>query len=95
MNFSPSGDYFTSAGNDANVMIWKSNLNDTELELIDDFGGKTHNVVPGAVPDKVEENKDLNKKNLPSNFHDKCHSKLVSRTSTDVAAGVAKTFQFE
>jgi len=23
------------------VMIWKSNLNDFEMELIDDFGGKT------------------------------------------------------
>jgi len=37
----------------------------------------------------------MNRKPVPSNFHYKCHSKLVPRTSTDVAAGVAKTFQFE
>jgi len=95
VNFSPSGDYFTSAGNDTNVMIWKSNLNETDLELIDDFGGKSHNVVPGAVPEKVAENKDMNRKPVPSNFHYKCQSKLVPRTSTDVAAGVPKTFEFE
>ena len=41
VNFSPSGDYFTSAGNDSVVMIWKSNLNQFEQEIIDDFGGKT------------------------------------------------------
>ena len=41
VNFSPSGDYFTSSGNDSVVMIWKSNLNEFEQELIDDFGGKT------------------------------------------------------
>lgn len=41
MQFSPSGDYFTSGGNDSVVMIWKSNLNQFEQELIDDFGGKT------------------------------------------------------
>jgi len=27
-------------------MIWKSNLNDFEMELIDDFGGKTSQVAP-------------------------------------------------
>lgn len=41
VSFSPAGDYFTSAGSDGVVMIWKSNLNDFEMELIDDFGGKT------------------------------------------------------
>lgn len=41
VQFSPSGDYFTSGGNDSVVMIWKSNLNQFEQELIDDFGGKT------------------------------------------------------
>jgi len=35
-NFSPSGDYFTSGGADGTVMIWKSNLNDFQQELIDD-----------------------------------------------------------
>jgi len=30
VNFSPSGDYFTSSGNDSVVMIWKSNLNEFE-----------------------------------------------------------------
>jgi len=44
VNFSPSGDYFTSGGSDGVVMIWKSNLNDFEMELIDDFGGKTSQV---------------------------------------------------
>jgi hypothetical protein len=65
-------------------MIWKSNLNETELELIDDFGGKNHNVVPGAVPHKVTAPEiDRNLIAPPSNFHAKCHSKLVPMTSTD------------
>lgn len=54
-------------------MIWKSNLNETELELIDDFGGKNHNVVPGAVPHKVHAPEtDRNLIPPPSNFHAKC-----------------------
>jgi WD40 repeat protein len=56
VNFSPSGDYFTSSGNDAVVMIWKSNLNEFEQELIDDFGGKT-SVLPShqsSAPVKKE-----------------------------------------
>jgi WD40 repeat protein len=48
VNFSPSGDYFTSGGSDGVVMIWKSNLNDFEMELIDDFGGKTTTMQPTA-----------------------------------------------
>lgn len=39
--FSPSGDYFASAGQDSVVMVWKSNLNQFEQELIDDQGGQT------------------------------------------------------
>lgn len=57
MNFSPSGDYFTSSGNDSVVMIWKSNLNEFEQELIDDFGGKT-SVLPtskSSAPVKREQ----------------------------------------
>jgi len=50
VQFSPSGDYFTSGGNDSVVMIWKSNLNQFEQELIDDFGGKTSITTP--VDDK-------------------------------------------
>jgi len=42
VNFSPCGDYFASSGADSIVNVWKSNLNETELELIDDFGGKTN-----------------------------------------------------
>ena len=30
-----------SGGDDAVVMVWKSNLNQFEQEVIDDFGGKT------------------------------------------------------
>jgi centriolar protein POC1 len=48
--FSPSGDYFSTGGNDSVVMIWKSNLNELEREVIDDFGGKT-TVLPSAVAD--------------------------------------------
>jgi len=54
VNFSPSGDYFTSSGNDAVVMIWKSNLNEFEQELIDDFGGKT-SVLPTSGSVKKEQ----------------------------------------
>ena len=48
--FSPSGDYFSTGGNGSVVMIWKSNLNQFEKEIIDDFGGKT-TVLPNAVAD--------------------------------------------
>lgn len=39
MNFSPCGDYFCSAGIDSVVMVWKSNLNETESEIIEDING--------------------------------------------------------
>jgi len=42
-DFSPSGDYFCSSGNDAVVMVWKSNLSEDEVEFIDDFGTKIQN----------------------------------------------------
>lgn len=42
-DFSPSGDYFCTSGNDSVVMVWQSNLNDENVELIDDFGTKTAN----------------------------------------------------
>ena len=38
MNFSPCGDYFTSAGIDSVVMVWKSNLSEQDYELIEDIG---------------------------------------------------------
>ena len=51
--FSPSGDYFTSGGSDGVVMTWKSNLNEFEQELIDDFGGKTSMILKkDYVPDQ-------------------------------------------
>jgi WD40 repeat protein len=41
VNFSPCGDYFCSAGIDSVVMVWKSNLNEQESELIEDIGNIT------------------------------------------------------
>ena len=38
VNFSPCGDYFTSAGSDSIVMVWKSNLCESEQERIEEFG---------------------------------------------------------
>jgi WD40 repeat protein len=38
VNFSPCGDYFCSAGIDSVVMVWKSNLNENEQEMIEDLG---------------------------------------------------------
>lgn len=64
VNFSPSGDYFTSGGSDAVIMIWKSNLNQFEQELIDDFGGKT--MANGAPIDK--ENKEQPKKSSTKTY---------------------------
>jgi WD40 repeat protein len=48
VNFSPCGDYFCSAGIDSVVMVWKSNLNEFESELIEDLGGVGNNssIVP-------------------------------------------------
>jgi WD40 repeat protein len=40
VNFSPSGDYFCSAGADSIVMVWKSNLSEVEVEMIDEHGSK-------------------------------------------------------
>jgi centriolar protein POC1 len=40
-HFSPCGDYFTSAGNDSIVMVWKSNLADVDQEVIEDLGAAT------------------------------------------------------
>jgi WD40 repeat protein len=54
VNFSPSGDYFTSGGKDAVIMIWKSNLNQFEQELIDDMGGKTTAVSAASKQDEKE-----------------------------------------
>jgi hypothetical protein len=39
VNFSPCGDYFCSAGIDSVVMVWKSNLNEQESEIIEDING--------------------------------------------------------
>lgn len=39
--FSPCGDYFTTGGSDSVVMVWKSNLDETDQEFIEDFGAKT------------------------------------------------------
>ena len=41
VNFSPCGDYFCSSGIDSVVMVWKSNLNEQETELIEDIGNLT------------------------------------------------------
>ena len=38
-NFSPGGDFFTSSGADAVVMVWKSNLNEIETENLDETAG--------------------------------------------------------
>lgn len=46
--FSPCGDYFTTGGSDAVVMVWKSNLEENEQEFIEDFGAKMGNDI--AVP---------------------------------------------
>jgi centriolar protein POC1 len=46
-DFSPCGDYFCSSGNDSVVMVWKSNLNEDDVELIDDLGNKTANSMGG------------------------------------------------
>ena len=48
VNFSPCGDYFSSAGADQIVMVWKSNLSDTEQEIIEDLGGASGASVGGA-----------------------------------------------
>jgi len=49
--FSPSGDYFTTGGQDAVVMVWKSNLEEIEQEFIEDFGAKAGpNDQKGGVP---------------------------------------------
>lgn len=45
VNFSPCGDYFCSAGIDSVVMVWKSNLNEQETELIEDIG----NIPTGGI----------------------------------------------
>jgi hypothetical protein len=74
-------------------MIWKSNLNQVELELIDDFGGKTHNVVPGAVPQKASA-PEVNRQQA-IDYHANCQQKLVPRTPFDKASGKPKEFRFE
>lgn len=45
VNFSPCGDYFTSAGIDSVVMVWKSNLSEQDQELIEDIG----NIAVGGI----------------------------------------------
>lgn len=55
VSFSPSGDYFSSGGDDSVVMIWKSNLNQFEQELIDDFGGKTTAVTAASKAAEQEQ----------------------------------------
>jgi centriolar protein POC1 len=49
VGFSPNGDFFTTAGSDAIVMCWKSNLNELDTETIDDIGGKTAPNVPAKT----------------------------------------------
>jgi centriolar protein POC1 len=49
VNFSPCGDYFTSAGADSIVMVWKSNLNDQEQENIEELGGNTSSIQQTAT----------------------------------------------
>lgn len=39
-NFSPCGDYFTTGGGDSVVMVWKSNMSESEQEFIEEFGAK-------------------------------------------------------
>ena len=55
--FSPCGDYFTTGGSDSVVMVWKSNLDETDQEFIEDFGAKTGDntasVPPSAAPRKA------------------------------------------
>ena len=41
VGFSPCGDYFGSGGDDSIVMVWKSNLSETESESIEEGGLKT------------------------------------------------------
>jgi WD40 repeat protein len=47
-HFSPCGDYFTSAGNDSIVMVWKSNLADVDQEVIEDLGAAIQVPTGGA-----------------------------------------------
>ena len=49
VNFSPCGDFFCSAGVDTVVMVWKSNLMDSEQELIEDLATNTA-LTPQQVP---------------------------------------------
>ena len=50
VNFSPCGDYFTTGGSDAVVMVWKSNLDEVEQEFIEDFGAKSAPEQKAGVP---------------------------------------------
>ena len=52
-SFSPSGDYFATGGADSVVMVWKSNLEETDNEFIEDFGAKSGGakVTFGGVPE--------------------------------------------
>ena len=38
-SFTPGGDYFSSGGADGIVMVWKSNLNEIETEVLDTSSG--------------------------------------------------------
>ena len=38
-SLSPGGDFFTTSGSDSVVLVWKSNLNEIDTELLDETAG--------------------------------------------------------
>jgi len=49
-NFSPCGDYFASAGIDSVVMVWKSNLSETDHEIIEELATASAAMTPNNPP---------------------------------------------